>query len=315
MRGPSTGLSNVRERGVEPLHPFGHWHLKPARLPIPPLAREPHSTCGRTSTQNGQIAMQMTIIAQVTWDYTNTDGITMGLLDNVEKRLDRIVNGSFSKAFKAQIEPVEIAAALQHEIDMRAKNQDGRVIAPNRFAIGLSEEDYNRMAGYFAGLQVELAKVITDHCVKQRYAAVDQPELWFTLNADLRVGDVSISSESAPRQNLGTPASSALAGETLIPAAVTAPEATPHLRATDGKDFPLNQSVIKIGRGKEADIQITDAGISRIHCSIVLGSQVIIKDNGSTNGTLVDGKKITEAPLNHGSMIQIGSSTFTYLSR
>jgi len=243
------------------------------------------------------------------------DGITMGLLDNVEKRLDRIVNGSFSKAFKAQIQPVEIAAALQHEIDMRAKNQDGRVVAPNRFAIGLSEEDHNRLASFLPGLVAELSGVVRKYCVDQRYASVDQPDVWFTVSAELHVGDISISSESAPRQAIQAPVNPANTGEPLIPAAVTAPQVTPHLRSTDGKDFPLNQSVIKIGRGNEADIQITDTGISRIHCSIVLGSQVVIRDNGSTNGTLVDGKKITEAPLNHGSMIQIGSSTFTYLSR
>ena len=242
----------------------------------------------------------------------------MGLLDNVEKRLDRIVNGSFSKAFKAQIEPVEIAAALQHELDMRAKSQDGRILAPNRFAIGLSQEDYNRMASYLTGLQAELGKVITDHCVQQRYATVDQPEVWFTLNSDLHVGDVSIESESAPRQNVANPAAPEApipSGEALIPASVSAPEMTPHLRATDGTEYALNQPVTKIGRGSDADIQITDAGISRIHCSIILGSQVSIQDNDSTNGTLVDGKKVTEAPLHHGSMIQIGSTTFTYLSR
>src|SRR6187200_612550 len=33
-------LRFVREGGVEPPRPFGHWHLKPARLPIPPLARD-----------------------------------------------------------------------------------------------------------------------------------------------------------------------------------------------------------------------------------------------------------------------------------
>ena len=239
----------------------------------------------------------------------------MGLLDNVEKRLDRIVNGSFSKAFKAQIQPVEIAAALQHEIDMRAKNQDGRVVAPNRFEIGLSEEDHNRLASFLPGLVAELSSLVKKYSVDQRYATVDQPDVWFTINADLHVGDIAISSESALRQSTAVPADPASAREPLIPAAVTAPQITPHLRSTDGTDFPLNQSVIKIGRGNDADIQITDTGISRIHCSIVLGSQVIIKDNGSTNGTLVDGKKITEAPLNEGSIIQIGSSTFTYMSR
>ena len=239
----------------------------------------------------------------------------MGLLDNVEKRLDRIVNGSFSKAFKAQIQPVEIAAALQHEIDMRAKNQDGRVLAPNRFDIGLSQEDHNRLSSFLPRLATELSDVVKKYCVDQRYATVDQPDVWFTINAELHVGDIAISSESAPRQSTAVATNPANTGEPLIPAAVTAPQITPHLRSTDGTNFPLNQPVIKIGRGNEADIQITDTGISRIHCSIVLGSQVVIKDNGSTNGTLVDGKKITEAPLNHGSMIQIGSSTFTYMSR
>jgi len=257
----------------------------------------------------------LTVIAQVTWDYTNMDGITMGLLDNIEKRLDRIVNGSFSKAFKAQIQPVEIGSALQHEIDMRAKNEDGRIIAPNRFAIGLAQEDYDRLATYIPGLVAELSSVVKKYCLDQRYTIVDQPDIWFTVSAELNVGDIAISSEAAPRQSTQVAENPAVARESLIPAALTSPEMTPHLRSTDGKDFTLNQPVIKIGRGSEADIQITDAGISRIHCSIVLGSQVVIKDNGSTNGTLVDGKKITEAPLNHGSMIQIGSSTFTYLSR
>ena len=41
----------------------------------------------------------------------------MGLLENLEQRLDRIVNGSFSKAFKSEVQPVELGAALQQEID------------------------------------------------------------------------------------------------------------------------------------------------------------------------------------------------------
>ena len=237
----------------------------------------------------------------------------MGLLDNVEKRLDRIVNGSFSKAFKAQIKPEEIADAVQHEIDMRARQQDGRIVAPNRFVIALSTEDYRTLESYMTGLQTELASMVVKHCFQQRYARVDQPDIQFAEDASLHVGDVRIDSESGPRQHMD--ASPTTAHESLIPPIVAEQAATPHLRSTDGTDYPLVQPVMTMGRTSEADIQINDLGISRIHCTILLGSQVMIRDNQSTNGTLVDGQKITEAPLNHGSLVQIGNSTFTYLSR
>jgi len=255
----------------------------------------------------------MNITAQVTWDYTNTDGITMGLLDNVEKRLDRIVNGSFSKAFKAQIKPEEIADAVQHEIDMRARQQDGRIVAPNRFVIALSTEDYRTLEPFMTGLKTELAAMVKKHCFQQRYATIDLPEVRFAEDTALHVGDVRIDSEAGLRQNVEARATTA--HENLIPPIVADQAVTPHLRATDGTDYPLDQPVVTIGRTTEADIQINDPGISRIHCTILLGSQVMIRDNQSTNGTLVDGQKITEAPLNHGSLIQIGNSTFSYLSR
>ena len=66
-----------------------------------------------------------------------------------------------------------------------------------------------------------------------------------------------------------------------------------------------------IGRGQGADIQVDDSGVSRAHAEIVLGLPVVIRDLGSTNGTLVEGRKITESPHN-GARIQVGSTVITY---
>jgi pSer/pThr/pTyr-binding forkhead associated (FHA) protein len=90
---------------------------------------------------------------------------------------------------------------------------------------------------------------------------------------------------------------------------------TPVLTDISGREYRLTKSITNIGRGTDADIQITDAGASRLHCAIVLGSQVIVRDLGSTNGTSVDGQKITEANLRDGSIIKIGNTTLTYKSR
>ena len=80
----------------------------------------------------------------------------MGLLDNLEQRLDRIVNGSFSKAFKSEVQPVELGAALQQEIDNRADTINGQTVVPNIFIIELGPVDHERFAAYFDTLSIEL---------------------------------------------------------------------------------------------------------------------------------------------------------------
>ena len=80
----------------------------------------------------------------------------MGLLENLEQRLDRIVNGSFSKAFKSEVQPVELGAALQQEIDNRAETVTGQTVVPNIFIIELGSVDYDRLTPYFETLCAEL---------------------------------------------------------------------------------------------------------------------------------------------------------------
>ena len=63
----------------------------------------------------------------------------MGLLDNLEQRLDRIVNGSFSKAFKSEVQPVELGAALQQEIDNRADTITGQTVVPTFSLLNLAQ--------------------------------------------------------------------------------------------------------------------------------------------------------------------------------
>jgi len=77
-----------------------------------------------------------------------------------------------------------------------------------------------------------------------------------------------------------------------------------------GQMFDLKNREYQLGRGTDADIQVNDDGISRIHAKIVrteLGTK--IKDLESTNGIFYNGKKFTEKFLDNGDKIQIGIST------
>lgn len=240
----------------------------------------------------------------------------MGLLDNLEQRLDRIVNGSFSKAFKSEVQPVELGAALQQEIDTRADNVAGQIVAPNLFVIELSSADHARLSPYFGTLISELTQLANNYVSEQRYRILHRVDINFGLDSTFETGVFRIRSTSA--EPSGAPSAAVpnqSVVESQIPVASMSAADTPRLTDISGNEYRITKSVTNIGRGTDADIQIADNGASRLHCAIVLGSQVLVRDLGSTNGTTVDGRRITEAVLHDGSIIKIGNTTLTYKSR
>lgn len=240
----------------------------------------------------------------------------MGLLDNLEQRLDRIVNGSFSKAFKSEVQPVELGAALQQEIDNRADTITGQTVVPNIFIIELGPTDHERLSTYFETLSIELGALADAYSNEQRYTTVDSAHVTFDLDQELETGVFRIRSTAAKR-----PADAVIAPPVAldvtpqVPLTAFTPEATPYLTSITGEEFKIAKSVTNIGRGVEADIQIDDTSVSRLHCAIVLGSEVLIRDLGSTNGTVVDGTRASESVLRDGSIIKIGNITLTYMSK
>jgi len=85
----------------------------------------------------------------------------------------------------------------------------------------------------------------------------------------------------------------------------------------DGKETkirlkPLSHApAVTIGRGKEATICLEDPKCSRVHCAIRYWDDIfVIRDMGSSNGTLVNGTKIEVAKLSPGDKVEIGGTTF-----
>jgi len=239
----------------------------------------------------------------------------MGLLDILEQRLDRLVNGSFSKAFKSEVQPVELGAALQQEIDLRAVQINGQLVVPNIFGIELGTSDYQRLNPYFSTLSAELGLLANNYISEQRYRILHRIEVTFGLDSNFETGVFRVKSSIEEPNNNSPLNQGALDSTSQIPVKSMSETVTPLLTDISGIEYRLTKSVTNIGRGADADIQISDTGASRLHCAIVLGSQVIVRDLGSTNGTTVDGKRITEAQLSNGSIIKLGNTTFTYKSR
>lgn len=228
----------------------------------------------------------------------------MGLLDNFEQRLDQLVNGPFQRVFKDVVEPVEIAAKLQQEMDKRAAIiSRGRTVVPNSFTVELSSHDYERLADLAEAIKFELIGVVRQHATNQRYTFLGNVEVLLSENPTLDTGVFQIHSATKPDAHQPEPEPSVVSQFTGHPQVTVA-----------GKTYQLTKTRTRIGRGMGVDIAVDDPGVSRAHAEIELGVPPVIRDLGSTNGTSVDGHKVAESPLHDGAQITVGSTTMTYRS-
>jgi hypothetical protein len=229
----------------------------------------------------------------------------VGLLDRFEQRLDRMVNGAFARAFKAEVQPVEIAAALQREMDDRAAVVSrGRTVVPNVFAVDLSPHDHDRLAVYAAALTEELAGMVREYAEEQRYTFLGGTTVELTLDESLETGLFRVTSE-ARAEVASTPH-----GQRTPP---LAPSDAGHPRlVADDVAHPLTRAVTRLGRGTDVDIRVDDPGVSRHHAEILLGRETVLRDLGSTNGTYVDGVQVGETVLHDGAVVQLGATRLTF---
>ncbi|MGQ0466113.1 MAG: FhaA domain-containing protein [Sporichthyaceae bacterium] len=113
----------------------------------------------------------------------------MGVLQRFERRLEGLVSGAFAKAFKADVQPVEIASALQRELDDRsAVMGKGVILVPNKFVVELSSHDHDRLAMYAGTLSQELAAVVREHAEEQHYQLRGDVDVSFQEAEDLDIG-------------------------------------------------------------------------------------------------------------------------------
>lgn len=223
----------------------------------------------------------------------------MGVFDKFEKRLEGAVSGVFARAFKGEVEPVEIAARLTRELDAEARllSRDRRLV-PNEFVVGLSPADYDRLTPYGKALTSEIIPELRAHANRNGYVFNGPIMIHFEYDERLPTGRFTVASEAVAGVT-GAPDPSAQRSRLVL--------------EVNGVRHPLTPPGFTIGRGSTADLRINDPGISREHARIEVGDadgrlRLQIVDLGSTNGITVDGQRVTRVDLREGSRIEIGST-------
>ena len=176
----------------------------------------------------------------------------MGGLQDFENKLEQMISGVFARAFRSAVQPVEISAALQRELDNNAQilSRERRLV-PNSFHVELRSTDLERLAPYDNALAAEMTDALREHAEHQSYVFPGPVKISFDAADDLTTGRFRV--RSAAQAKVTTNATNTMYGRAKV------------FLDVNGARHPLNPPGLVVGRGTDADLRINDPGISRRH--------------------------------------------------
>jgi hypothetical protein len=248
----------------------------------------------------------------------------VSVLRNLEEKLAGLVEGTFSRAFKSEVRPVEIARKLAREMDQHKVVSLSRTYVPNEYTVWLSERDREQFSGYEDDLREELSAYLLEHARRERVALVSRPDIGFKTDSRLRLGEFGIQARLVRPDDQGEGrAVRAEEGHTQVYSAsgrISEQLAEPNVRRGraqlryEGRAIILGSGGAVLGRSRECDVVIEDENVSRRHAEVrPSGGAWIVRDLGSTNGVKVNGRKISGAQsLRQGDAIEMGVSRLTF---
>jgi hypothetical protein len=247
------------------------------------------------------------------------------VLRAIEQKIEALFEGVFGRAFRTNVQPVELARKLGKEMDDHRTVSVSRVYVPNEYTIYLSSGDREQFSGYEDSLIAELSEYLAEHAKRENYALLSSPKVLMETDDDLDVGEFGIATRMV--QPRGRPAAKDAPAEQAAPGAtmIYKPPAQPPTEAVsaeelgmeresfvlqwDGQQRPVDKQQLTLGRSRECDIQLADPNVSRRHAELRReGSSYWIVDLESTNGLEVNGKRVKRAKLGDGDTFTVGST-------
>ena len=256
----------------------------------------------------------------------------MSVLRSLEARIEGLFEGIFGRAFRTHVQPIELARKLVKEMDDHRSVSVSRVYVPNEYTVYLSPSDRKQFEGYEGSLVGELEEYLAEHARREDYALLTPPRVLVTVDDDLAVGEFGIATrlvagEDEPQPELELPLDQP--AHTMIYKAPAAPVAPvppvpepepepepprPSYTLTIGsKRQEVSAERAVLGRSRDCEVRLSDLNASRKHAEIrEQGDSWILVDLGSTNGTLLNGRRVDREQLSDGDTITVGSTQIVF---
>jgi hypothetical protein len=255
----------------------------------------------------------------------------VSVLRSIEQKIEGLFEGLFGRAFRTNVQPVELARKLVKEMEDHRTVSVSRVYVPNEYTVYLSPVDREQFADYESSLRVELQEYLAEHARREGFALLTPPTVRMETDADLSMGEFGIATRMVqgerPKTDGPAPIQQVEPGTTMVyrPTSPLPPDG----RASDvalaqevitltvaGKGREITSRRVVIGRSKDCDVQITDPNASRRHAELRQeGSAYWLIDLDSTNGMTVNGHRTARAKLDSGDVITIGSTDLLFERR
>ncbi len=247
----------------------------------------------------------------------------MSVLRSLESKIAGLVEGTFSRAFRSEVRPVEIARRLAREMEEHKSFSVSRTYVPNEYRVFLSPRDRDRFAAYESALAAELAGYLLEHARRERLALLSRPVIEFETDERLGLGEFGIQTrvvqpDDEPRSAHDEPGRTMIyssAGRMAGPLEERAPaRAQRAVLSIDGQRVVVGPAGATLGRSRQCDVVLADPNVSRQHAEIrPRGGSWVLTDLGSTNGSSINGRRI-DGPevIEPGDEIELGTSVITF---
>ena len=215
------------------------------------------------------------------------------VLRNFERRLEHLVEGTFARVFKTGLNPVEIGRRIVREIDAnQSVAVDGALAVPNHYWVYISTADYERFQEVETPLTNELIEAARTYIDEEQYRVLGPVSVVLVEAPEYPEGTLQVQAQW--REGATTPTNAELVLDT-------------------GERFVVGDATFSVGRLPNCSLILTDENVSRTHAVIERGpGGWVLRDLGSTNGTTVNGSRVSEAQLQSGDYIVFGATPATF---
>jgi hypothetical protein len=260
----------------------------------------------------------------------------MSVLRTLESKLTGLIEGTFNRAFRSEVRPVEIARKLAREMEEHKSQTLTRTFVPNEYRVFLSPRDRERFEGYEDALADELAGYLLEHARREELTLPARPVIEFETDGRLGLGEFGIQTgmvapdefhehepdadyepepERVPPPQAGRTMVYGNAGRLAEPLEERAHTRAPTaLLLVDGRRMVVGPGGATLGRSRQCDVVINDPNVSRQHAELrPRGSSWVLTDLGSTNGSRINGHPVERSEVvRPGDEIEVGATILRF---
>lgn len=267
----------------------------------------------------------------------------------IERFFERLFERPATRLFHPRLQPVQLQRRLERAMEAERRISADRTYVRDRYRILLHPNDYADFEGFRGAIESDLAEALLQRARQRGYTLLARPRVRLEPSDRVELGEISVVAEvldpavisevssglrrvdaatrrplpDTPSPNPGGSGHEEASRLGPFDVAPTAAYEVPQLRSPSaiieisGPGMPPQRvafrgGTLRIGRAPDCDIVLLDERVSRRHGAITsrLGA-LIYSDLGSTNGSFVNGSRVTEIALGTADVVRLGNTTLT----